>query len=419
MEENQTNISEGWKSNELSTICKIKKGIQFNKIELSDSGMYPCINGGIEPSGFSDLWNTSENTITISEGGNSCGYVNFITTKFWSGGHCYSLLDLENEIDNDFLFQALKGRQSLIMDLRVGSGLPNIQQKAIKEFEFRYPKSLTEQRQIASILSKVDEAIGHTERLIAKYRRIRTGLMQDLLTRGIDEHGNIRREATHTFKDSLLGRIPEEWEVVPLGNLSEISSGLTLGKEYPKIGTKEMPYLRVANVQDGYLDLSDIKYVRVPVAQIDKLKLEKGDVLMNEGGDYDKLGRGAVWNEEITGCLHQNHVFKVRSDKTEMLPEYLSVYSASNHGKSFFIVSSKQSTNLASINKTQLSEFPILKPKLIEQHRIIDVIAQYSILLDSFDHNLSKLRSLKTGLMQDLLSGKVRVDQLTSDPVGV
>ena len=221
MEENQSQqilIPEGWKLNKLDSVCRIKKGVQFNKVELTKSGMYPCINGGIEPSGWSDLWNTDENTITISEGGNSCGYVNFIETKFWSGGHCYSLLDLRSDMQNDFLYQALKGRQNLIMDLRVGSGLPNIQQKAIKQFEFLSPDNNSEQKKIATILSKVDEAITQTERHIAKYTRIKTGLMQDLLTKGIDENGNIRSEETHEFKDSPLGKIPKEWEYKTLGD---------------------------------------------------------------------------------------------------------------------------------------------------------------------------------------------------------
>ncbi|AEI52058.1 restriction endonuclease subunit S [Runella slithyformis] len=407
--ENQ--LPEGWMNFRLGVVCKIKKGVQFNKIELSDAGVFPCINGGIEPSGYSDLWNTHENTITISEGGNSCGYVNFIKTKFWSGGHCYTLLDLKENLDKKFLYQVLKGRQNLIMDLRVGSGLPNIQQKAIKEFEIPLPQSLIEQRQIAAILTKIDEAITQTEALIAKYNRLKTGLMQDLLSRGIDEQGRIRNEATHAFKDSPLGRIPVEWGVEKLSKLAKITAGVTLGKEYAESGSIELPYLRVANVQDGYLDLSDIKYVRVPIAQLSRYKLEIGDVLMNEGGDFDKLGRGSVWQGQIPNCLHQNHVFKVRLNQKAMLPEFLSLFSSSSFGKSFFILSSKQSTNLASINKNQLSEFPILKPCIEEQISILETIHRQSNLILEMEKHLQKLKSLKSGLMQDLLSGRVRVGQ--------
>jgi type I restriction enzyme, S subunit len=235
--------------------------------------------------------------------------------------------------------------------------------------------------------------------------------MQDLLSRGIDEQGRIRSEATHPFKDSPLGRIPVQWEVEKLSKLAEITAGVTLGKEYAESGSIELPYLRVANVQDGYLDLSDIKYIRVPFAQISRYKLEIGDVLMNEGGDFDKLGRGAVWQGQIPNCLHQNHVFKVRLNQKEMIPEFLSLFSASSFGKSFFILSSKQSTNLASINKNQLSEFPILKPFIEEQNRILETISRQSNLILEMEKHLQKLQSLKSGLMQDLLSGRVRVKQ--------
>ena len=213
---NNREIPDGWESKTLNSICNISKGIQLNKLELETNGLFPCINGGVSPSGYTEKWNRSANTITISEGGNSCGYVNLITTKFWSGGHCYSILELKKIIANDFLFHSLKGRERSLMDLRVGSGLPNIQQKAIKEFQIIFPKSLTEQKKIAEILGKVDKAIEQTQSLIAKYGRIKTGLMQDLLTKGIDKNGNIRSEETHEFKDSELGRIPKEWECLSL-----------------------------------------------------------------------------------------------------------------------------------------------------------------------------------------------------------
>ncbi len=415
MEENHTEVPEGWKEIALGEVLGYEQPYKYavDSTDYNDKSGVPVLTAGKSfILGYTD---ETENVYT--------GYPVVIFDDFTTDS---KFVDFPFKVKSSAM-KFLKSKSEEELDLKFVFG--NIQTLKIRETggdhkrrwisEFSKLKiclpPITEQRQIATILSKVDEAISQTERLIAKYTRIKTGLMQDLLARGIDEHGHIRSEETHAFKDSPLGRIPEEWEVIPLGKLSEISSGLTLGKEYPKSGTREMPYLRVANVQDGYLDLSEIKYVRVPVAQIDKLKLEIGDVLMNEGGDYDKLGRGAVWGGEIVDCLHQNHVFKVRLDKTEMLPEYLSVYSASNYGKSFFIVSSKQSTNLASINKTQLSEFPILRPKLKEQIKIISMMTEYSTLLQSFDNSLFKLQSLKTGLMQDLLSGKVRVNHLVEE----
>ena len=123
-----------WEEKKLSSLCNIQKGSQLNKDTLTETGNHPAINGGINPSGYTSEYNTEANTITISEGGNSCGYVNFITTKFWSGGHNYSLQDLKTNIENKYLFQYLKHNENSIMRLRVGSGLPNIQKNEINNY---------------------------------------------------------------------------------------------------------------------------------------------------------------------------------------------------------------------------------------------------------------------------------------------
>ena len=118
-----------WRRVELGDVVEINKGQQLNVADMVDTGKYYALNGGIEPSGFTNNWNTPENTITISEGGNSCGFVNFNTDKFWCGGHCYALNNLSSEVSNKYLYHFLKAHEQLLMALRVGSGLPNIQRK--------------------------------------------------------------------------------------------------------------------------------------------------------------------------------------------------------------------------------------------------------------------------------------------------
>jgi type I restriction enzyme S subunit len=393
-------------------VISLGRGRVISSIDLAKNpGNYPVYSSSAQRNGMFgaySLYDFDEELITWSVDGG--GHF------FHRPKHKFSVTNVAGTLrivdakkyDYKFLYYLLAFQHSNQLFNYVDKAHPSV----IKKRYFIPVIEVVEQRQVARVLSKVDEAISQTEQLIAKYRRLKTGLMQDLLTKGIDAHGNIRSEETHAFKDSPLGRIPAEWDMVKLSAISEISSGVTLGKEYPISGTKELPYLRVANVQDGYLDLSEIKYFRLPVAQIPRYKLEVGDVLMNEGGDFDKLGRGTVWQGQIPDCLHQNHVFRVRLNQQEMLPDFLSVYSASNYGKSFFLVSAKQSTNLASINKSQLNVFPILKPALDEQHRILNSIRNHSSMLELTQDNLAKLQSLKTGLMQDILSGKVRVGQL-------
>ena len=174
-------FSDEWKEVKLGEICEIKKGSQINKIELSSNLGFPVINGGIEPSGYHDDWNVAENTITISEGGNSCGFINFIKEKFWSGGHCYTLQNLKININKIFLFYFLKNSENQIMKLRVGSGLPNIQQKDIKNFEILLPK-IEEQTAIAAILATADRELQLQKEKLAQLQTQKKGLMQVLLT---------------------------------------------------------------------------------------------------------------------------------------------------------------------------------------------------------------------------------------------
>ena len=197
--------------------------------------------------------------------------------------------------------------------------------------------------------------------------------------------------------------------------IAEVNSGVTLGRNIDGLGTVELPYLRVANVQDGYLDLSEVKTVRIFQAEIPRFLLQPGDVLMNEGGDYDKLGRGTVWARQMFPCLHQNHVFRVRVNQKHLIPEFLALVSASTYRKKFFIMSSKQSTNLASINSTQLKSFPLPCPTISEQERIIGVMDTHDNRIRTEETYLNKLKLQKKGLMHDLLTGKIRVNQVKNN----
>jgi type I restriction enzyme S subunit len=180
-ESNNTVINNRWNKTKLGIICKVTKGKQLNVAHMNDDGAYYALNGGIEPSGRTDDWNTEAETITISEGGNSCGYVNYNTERFWSGGHCYSLLNLKKNIDKHYLYFYLKMKEPKIMKLRVGSGLPNIQKKDVGKFKVALP-SLTEQQQIAQSLSSTRREIDLLKQLVKKFKTQKLGLMQKMLT---------------------------------------------------------------------------------------------------------------------------------------------------------------------------------------------------------------------------------------------
>lgn len=181
LDENGVRFSGEWKQDvNLGSIINISKGVQINKNTLSEDGQFPVINGGIAPSGFTSEFNTDENTITISEGGNSCGYVAFQKKSFWCGGHCYAVR--KTALDLSFTFHLLKYNELKIMGLRVGSGLPNIQKKAIEAFTVNFPVTSVEQQKIAAVLSAADDEIDTLEKKLACLRDEKKALMQQLLT---------------------------------------------------------------------------------------------------------------------------------------------------------------------------------------------------------------------------------------------
>jgi type I restriction enzyme, S subunit len=201
------------------------------------------------------------------------------------------------------------------------------------------------------------------------------------------------------FGDVVLN--PMDWSVVELGSISEIRSGVTKGRKFNGKDTIFYPYLRVANVQDGYFELDEIKKVEVLPSDIDKFHLKKGDVLMTEGGDFDKLGRGAVWNGEIPNCIHQNHIFRVRPDTTKILPEFLNAVTGSMRGKRYFLSSSKQTTGIASINKTQLSAFPMPLPPLELQHDFSNRKKQIDLFFETISAKISLSITAKNAIIQE------------------
>lgn len=201
--------------------------------------------------------------------------------------------------------------------------------------------------------------------------------------------------------------VPDEWRKLSLSRVAEIRTGVAKGKKNLK-DPVELPYLRVANVQDGYIDLSEVKHIQIERSQIERFSLKNGDVLMTEGGDFDKLGRGDVWNGKINPCLHQNHVFAVRPNQLKLDSYFLAALSASHYGKTYFLSCSKQSTNLASINSTQLKDFPVLLPPLPEQQKIAQILSTWDKAIEKLEALIAAKQKRKKALMQQLLTGKKR-----------
>jgi type I restriction enzyme S subunit len=201
--------------------------------------------------------------------------------------------------------------------------------------------------------------------------------------------------------------VPNGWAWEILDSILYITGGVTLGR---KLAGREMvskPYLRVANVQRGYLALDVMKEVEVPEDEVSKYLLKDGDLLITEGGDWDKVGRTAVWRDELPECLHQNHVFRARALTDEFEPRWAEMYLNSTTARDYFAGSSKQTTNLASINMTQLRSCAFPMPPLAEQHRIVAKVDQMMALCDQLKTQLSLARQLNQQLSITLVEQAV------------
>ena len=187
----------------------------------------------------------------------------------------------------------------------------------------------------------------------------------------------LRRQAQETARQivpALFNKMfgdpvtnPMGWPVAPLETVANVASGVTKGRRLDGVEVVDVPYMRVANVQDGYLDLGEVKTIPLRPSEVERFRLLPGDMLMTEGGDPDKLGRGAIWIGQIPCCTHQNHVFRVRADRRRILPHFLACLSGSAYGKGYFLRVAKRTTGIASINKTQLSAFPVPLPPVALQ----------------------------------------------------
>ena len=267
----------------------------------------------------------------------------------------------------------------------------------------------------AAIVRFLNWAIGRLERAIRAKRKViallneqKQAIIHRAVTRGLAPSVPLKNSGV-----PWLGEIPKHWEVLPLKGACVVQSGITLGKDYTGHALSEYPYLRVANVQAGHVNLSVVKSIRVTNAEATRCMLQSGDVLMTEGGDLDKLGRGCVWNGQISPCLHQNHVFAVRPDPSRLEPRFLAALLGTSYARAYFQSTAKQTTNLAATNKTKLGMLKVLLPGVEEQQQILAALDAELRPVDStisrLEREIDLLREYRTCLVADVVTGKLDV----------
>ncbi|MEX2304195.1 MAG: restriction endonuclease subunit S [Bryobacterales bacterium] len=315
-------------------------------------------------------------------------------------------------VDSKFMYHWLAARRPVLISLSAGGGQPNLSQADLRQLRVPVPP-LNEQRAIAAFLdretARIDALIAKKQRLIGLLEEKGAALISRAVTTGLNHVGSEEAEGT-----DWTGSVIAQWPIKRLKYVATIQTGLTLGKKYDD-GTQlaRRPYLRVANVQDGYLDLAEITEVELPESDIERYELQEGDVLMTEGGDFDKLGRGYVWHSQIEGCLHQNHVFAVRPRKESLLPEYLAALMTSTYGKAYFASTANQTTNLASTNSTKLKGFPLPLPTAKEQRAILNWVRLQADPIDraasGIQRGIDSLREYRAALISAAVTGKIDV----------
>ena len=270
------------------------------------------------------------------------------------------------------------GRQ-IIQAKATGSVRDNLKINMLKEMTIP-DICLEEQKRCANILDKLQKII--------EFRKQQLNELNNL----------IKSRFIELFGDMYLNSL--EWTEVSLESISDIVSGITKGRKIKTAELREVPYMAVSNVKNGYIDWTTVKTIEVTEQELNQYRLLPDDVLMTEGGDPDKVGRGAIIREPLENCIHQNHIFRVRFNERDILPVFFAEYLQHQRAKRYFLGCAKQTTGIASINMKQLRNLPVLMPPLELQRQFAVFVTQTDKSKLAVEKSLKQLEILKKSLMQ-------------------
>ena len=391
------------------TIAKAKNCVEIqNGSDPKTEGSIPVYGSG--SMSFKTCGEYKEGpSVLIGRKGATLHIPHYISSKFWNVDTAFNVYS-KSIFDLKYYFYCAH-----VFDYTFymsQTTLPSMTQTAYENMFLPLPTK-EEQYAIANqldqICSKIDAVLEKTRASIEEYKKLKQTVITQVVTKGV--------RGDRPMKDSSIewiGDIPAEWRKTQLRHCAAIKSGITLGKKYEKTDSLvERPYLRVANVQDGYVDLSVLTTIEVTQDEDLKYRLRAGDVLMTEGGDRDKLGRGCVWHGEIEPCLHQNHIFAVQTSKETLLPEFLEYLTVSDVGRSYFDVTAIKTTNLACTSSSKVLAFTIPLPSVEEQAEIVEALntkcAGIDALVAKKQQYLTEIENYKKSLIYEYVTGKKEV----------
>ena len=325
----------------------------------------------------------------------------------------------QKETDPDYLYYDLKRFEPELKGLTAGSGIPHVDKEVLLAREV-FEGVLEEQKAAAKVLLKVDRAIEQTNAFLAKQQRIKSGLIHDLLTRGLDSQGKLRDPSTHKFKPSPLGPIPEEWSIGTLLDAADLGrQPILTGPFGADLGINDfvadgVPVLRIGNVQQGILDLSDLLYVTPrKAAELARYSIRAGDLLFARQGAT--TGRNALASDAVNGWLINYHIIRVALDHGRCSPMFIEA-TFNSESVRCQVDREKGRGTREGINTAQLKAIQLKLTPVAEQREIAKVLCALVSRHDVIAEFLDKLRRLKTGLMDDLLTGRVPVTPMLSSP---
>lgn len=400
-------IPSQWISKRIKHVAAMQSGEGITAETIDQSGTYP-VYGGNGIRGFTAEKTHSGEFVLVGRQGALCGNVHHVVGDFWASEHAVvsALYAGDNPRWAAYILEFMNLGQYSMAAAQPGLAVDKIQQ-----LQLPVPPP-DEQQAIADYLdtetARINTLVQEKEELIGLLREARSNRISELISGdGLPGSATGNPWAPH---------LPEGWQLKRLKHLAQVRSGLAKGKDTGSNTTVELPYLRVANVQEGRLDLREISTMPVEVDAVERFSLMEGDVLMNEGGDYDKVGRGAVWTGEISPCLHQNHVFAVRPVQRD-LSEWISAITQTQYAKFYFMNNAKQSTNLASISQASVKELPILLPPKEQRDALLEKLggelAAFDALIAHTQEEIALLKELRAATIADAVLGRVDVRSLT------
>jgi len=396
-------LPEGWKWVRLGEVVIENPKSPFKVEDCDNFGNFPFFTSGDNVLRHSHFLVDEEN-LFIATGGKA--KINYFYGKASYSADTYSLK--VKDLNTKYIFYTLL-KDIEIIDYKFfsGSGLKHLQKDDFKGLSIPLPP-LPEQQKIAEIFETIDNAIEKTDKIIEKYKRIKQGLMQDLLTKGIDENGNIRNEKTHKFKDSPLGKIPEEWEVVRLGEVGEIISGSTPSTYNDEYWNGEIVWITpndLSNIENIFIENSSRKITQKGLKSCSTKIISANSVVVSSRAPigYVKVSKVPFATNQGCKSIEYNGKFS---------PIFLA-FLLSNKVQDMINMGS--GTTFQEITKSNLAKILLPLPPLPEQQRIAEILSQIDQTIEKEQQYKEKLQKIKQGLMQDLLTGKVRVNQLIKE----